>query len=86
MTHTLQEDEPIAVQIDDDELPYIVRWQGVPRRVQKTVERWEIHTNWWESTGVIRRTYHALILADGLFCVVYRDLITDIWHLAKIYD
>lgn len=86
MTHTLQEDEPILVQTDDDGRPHTLRWQGFPRRVQKTVERWEIHTNWWESMGVIHRTYFALILVDGLLCVIYRDNITDTWHLAKIYD
>ena len=86
MTHTLNKDEPIVVQTDDDALPHSMRWLGLPRRVQKIVERWEIHTNWWESSGTIRRTYFALILADGLFCVIYHDCTADTWHLAKIYD
>ena len=86
VTRAWPDGEAIQVRVDGDAQPILFRWRGIPHPVQRIVETWQIHTNWWESSGVIRRTYHALLTQDGLLCVIYRDLDADTWHLARLYD
>lgn len=86
MTHTFQPPDQIHGSVDRDGSPTYFTWQGQRHKVVTKVESWEIHTNWWESTGVIRRVYHAIITDAGLFCVLYCDLLTNTWYMAKVYD
>lgn len=86
MTHIWVKDAPLTVQMDRDDQPLTLRWKGGIQRVQRVVESWQIHSDWWESGGAIRRCYYAVITEEGVFCVIYRDLESGAWHLARIYD
>lgn len=49
-------------------------------------EQWIIHDEWWRAGQVIWRHYFQVETADGLLCVLYRDLVNDTWHLERVYD
>lgn len=91
MTHTYEHGRvKLQAKVNDYDQPIKFIWSGREFSVETIVETWEISTDWWESTGAIKRRYHALIadhpLAGGYLLVIYEDLIGGEWWLAKIYD
>jgi hypothetical protein len=71
---------PVRVRADARGHPLAVqraRWPR-PRAVARVQDRWRIDDEWWRERP-ITRLYHALLLCDGTYLVVYRDLHTDAW-------
>ena len=71
---------PILVDLDADGRPRTVRRHGRqrPGGVACVRDRWRIDDEWWRERS-IARLYYALLLDDGTFLTVYRDLVEDAW-------
>jgi hypothetical protein len=61
-------------------------WQEVPHHVSEVCNRWRVHTRWWEPSEAIWREYVKVATNKGLLCLLYRDLWSGGWFLARIYD
>jgi hypothetical protein len=78
--------EAVAVSVNASGRPTHLTWHAHSHSVQQVVQQWRVETGWWEEGGAVRRSYYALLTADGLLCVVYYDHTTDGWRLSKLYD
>jgi hypothetical protein len=61
-------------------------WQQQPQRILEVCNRWRIHTRWWEAQQAIWREYWKVVTDAGLLCLIYRDLESGGWFLARVYD
>ena len=76
--------QPIEVRSNGDE-PQAFRWEKCWHRVRDVSARWRVHTLWW-TEGEVHRDYWEVTTRSGLLCVLYRDLLSDAWHLERIYE
>ena len=60
-------------------------WQGTAHRI-KECNCWRIHTRWWEPGQAVWREYLKVATDTGLLCLLYRDLLSGGWFLARVYD
>jgi hypothetical protein len=51
------------------------RW----RDVAEVLDSWLVETEWWRPTP-IRRRYFQLLLADGVICTLFQDLVDGQWY------
>jgi len=68
------------------EAPGGFTWRGTAHRIQEECNRWRIHTRWWEPGQAVWREYMKVTTDTGLLCLLYRDLLSDGWFLARVYD
>jgi hypothetical protein len=61
-------------------------WQGEAHRVLQVCNRWWIHTCWWEPGEAVWREYLKVATDTGLLCLLYRNLLSGDWFLARLYD
>lgn len=61
-------------------------WQNTPHRILKRANRWQVHTRWWEPGETVWRAYVKVTTDTGLLCLLYQDLSTGQWFLARVYD
>jgi len=61
-------------------------WQGEPHRILDVCNRWRIHTRWWEPNQALWREYLKVVTDTGLLCIIYQDLVSGGWFLARLYD
>ena len=66
------------------EPPIEFRWRHALHRVHQVSDHWRIHLDWWEDE--VWRDYWEVTTDSGLWCVLYRDLLTDEWYLERIYE
>lgn len=85
MTRLWPEGEPVEVW-GEGEAPNGFKWRGETHRVLEVCNRWRIHTHWWEPGKTIWREYLKVATANGLLCLIYRDLLSGGWFLARVYD
>ena len=76
--------QPIQVRCNEDE-PQAFRWERRWHRVQDVSARWRVHTLWWMEDEVCR-DYWEVTTDSGLLCVLYRDMLSEAWHLERIYE
>ena len=72
--------------IDSQGRPLRFVWQGRSHRLQQIQQRWQIDSDWWSEEGRVWRDYFAVITTSGILCVIYFDLLEQVWYVAKIYD
>jgi hypothetical protein len=60
--------------------------QGQSHRIVDICNRWQIHTRWWEPDRCVWREYLKTTTDMGLLCLIYHDLLSDEWYIARIYD
>ncbi len=90
MTQLWPEGLPIVVEAVDGQ-PVALHWRERRHAVRAIVDQWIIHDEWWRATdsehpGEIWRHYFQVQTANGLLCVVYRDLLRNAWRLERAYD
>ena len=73
----LNEPRPVRVETDRAGTPLAVRLGRRDRRVEAVRATWRIDDEWWRAS--ISRRYHDVVLEDGRFVVLYRDLETGSW-------
>lgn len=83
MTQLWPEGLPIDVEMIEDR-PAILQWHYRRYIVRTVTAYWLMHDDWWRQE--IWRHYFEVVTADGLLCVIYRDLLCDRWYLERIYD
>ncbi len=78
--------EGSAVQVACDEhgRPQSFNWQGQEHHIQQVCNRWRVHQGWWRHDEW--QEYVKVTTADGLLCVLARDLHTGQWLLVRLYD
>ena len=76
----------IAIHLDSAGHPVAFTWNGRRHRWTQVVQRWQVDADWWTAEGRVWREYWAVTTVDGLFCVIFRDLVEEGWYLAKVYD
>jgi len=53
-------------------------------RVRETLKRWRIVQGWWKRS--IEREYFQVRTESGTVYELYRNLLTGVWYLQRIYD
>lgn len=86
MTRLWAEGAPISVETNSDGCPTRFAWRGRTHRLARIQQRWQVDTDWWSEAGRIWRAYAAVTTDTGMLCVVYQDLLSEEWFLAKVYD
>jgi hypothetical protein len=86
MSRLWPEGEPIAVHLDEQGRPTAFTWCRRRHRLLQVQQHWQVDVDWWSTSGRARREYLAVTTVDGLFCVIYHDLGSREWRLAKVYD
>ncbi|MCB0187934.1 MAG: hypothetical protein KDE31_26885 [Caldilineaceae bacterium] len=86
MTRLWPEGQPIQVWCGGDGAPHRFTWHGYHYHILAIQQQWQVDTDWWESSGRVWRAYLAVATREGLFCVIYQDLLDDMWYLSKAYD
>ena len=67
--------------------PVRFTWHGRVYRLSHVVQRWEVHTDWWDPAGEVNRSHFAVLTFEGLFCVLIQDhMAGGEWRLLRIYD
>lgn len=66
--------------------PVRFMWQGRSHRIAQVQQRWRVDADWWRAEGRVQRIYLAVTTTSGLLCVLYQDLESQAWFLAKVYD
>jgi len=61
-------------------------WQGTRHDGLQVCNRWRVHTRWWLRGEAVWREYVKVTTDSGLLCLLYRDLSTGRWFLARLYD
>jgi hypothetical protein len=85
LTRLWPEGEPLEVW-DEDTLPLSFRWEGETHSILEVCNRWRVHTRWWEPAETVWREYLKVATDTGLLCLIYRDLLSGGWFLARLYD
>lgn len=76
--------EPVKTVNSEDGVPQRFTWQGQVHPVKTIANVWRIDDGWWQQR--IWRDYFKLVTATGLLVIICHDLLTDEWHLIRIYD
>ena len=74
------------METDGQGRPVRFTWHGQTHRLAQIHQRWQVDVDWWRSEGRVWRVYLAVTTVGSLLCVVYQDLQTNKWFIAKIYD
>ncbi len=74
----------VRVLVDDAGRPRAFLWRGRRHPVAAVVRRWRVDTGWWRHR--VWREYVTVVTATGLLAVLYQDLRTGAWYLARVYD
>jgi hypothetical protein len=69
-----------------EETPAGFAWGGASHYILDVCNRWRVHTRWWEPDQIIWREYLKVETDKGLLCLLYRDLRSGGWFLARVYD
>jgi hypothetical protein len=85
MTRIPSEPEPVDTWGAED-TPDAFTWHHAEHHILQVVNRWRIHTLWWEPSQIVWREYLKCVTDTGMLCVIYHDLLRGGWFLARIYD
>lgn len=87
MTKVWAEGLPVRVDaVDAQGVPVSFGWQGQTHAVERLLQRWEVHTDWWTEEGDVHRLHVAVITKTGLLCVLFFDYAAAEWRLTRLYD
>ena len=87
MTRLWPEGEAVQVwSMAGEDCPEGFTWQGTAHHIQEECNHWRIHTRWWEPGQAVWREYVKVATDTGLLCLLYRDLLSGDWFLARVYD
>ncbi|MEW5985057.1 MAG: DUF6504 family protein [Chloroflexota bacterium] len=84
MTRLWPDGQPIAVISNAGQEPGRFTWQGQTHQVVEITKVWRVDMDWWRRR--VWRAYYKLRTDTGLLVVLYQDLLTEEWHLQRLYD
>ncbi len=78
--------EAIKLEVQEDIQHNLVTFLYKGRRVgvAETLKRWRVAQEWWKSP--VEREYFQVRIESGTVCELYRNLLTGVWYLQRIYD
>ncbi|MGQ9546533.1 MAG: DUF6504 family protein [Dehalococcoidia bacterium] len=78
--------EAIRLEVEEDfqHEPATFLCQGKKERVKETLKQWRIVQGWWKRP--VEREYFQVRTESGTVCEIYRDLLSGVWYLQRIYD
>ena len=82
MTRLLHEHPRIDAELDAAGGLVAIRWSG-RREPVEVCNRWRVEEDWWREP--IARDYFKVVGRQWL-ALVYRDRVTDTWHIERLYD
>lgn len=59
-------------------------YRGRRERARETLKRWRVDQGWWKRS--VEREYFQVKTASGIVCELYRNLLTGVWYLQRVYD
>jgi Domain of unknown function (DUF6504) len=74
----------LEVQEDLRHRPIAFLYKGGREGVEEICEQWRASQEWWKRAT--DREYFRVRTARGIVCEMYRDLLTGVWYLQRIYD
>jgi hypothetical protein len=86
MTRVWPAGDPIHVTTGADGLPQAFLWRGRWHQVAGIANRWRVQSSWWSPQAAAWREYFKLTTDDGLLCTLYRDMESEGWFFARLFD
>jgi len=84
MSKLFQQAVRLQVKEDAQHEPLSFLYKGRPERVEQMLKQWRITEGWWKKA--VDREYFQIRTKTGIVCELYRDLLTGVWYLQRIYD
>jgi hypothetical protein len=84
MSRLFQQAVKLEVKESDQHEPIAFMYKGRIEKINNLVKRWRITQGWWKRA--IEREYFQIETQTGAICELYRDLLTEVWYLQRIYD
>lgn len=78
--------EAIRLEVEEgfQHKPIAFLYKGRRERVRGTLKRWRVVQGWWKRP--VTREYFQVKTESGTVCELYRDLLTGVWYLQRVYD
>jgi hypothetical protein len=64
--------------------PAAFLYKGKREKVGETLRQWRVVQGWWRRP--VEREYFQVRTESGTVCDLYRNLLTGVWYLQRIYD
>jgi hypothetical protein len=64
--------------------PTAFLYKGRREGVGETLKQWRVVQGWWRRP--VEREYFQVRTESGTVCDLYRNLLTGVWYLQRIYD
>jgi len=75
----------IETRADRDGHPLAFRWRRRWHIVAHTEVAWRWTEGWWKDDHY-QHAYFRIMTRDGVRCVIYRDQLTNRWHMHQTLD
>ncbi len=84
MTRLFRQPQQIAVKTNDLGEPVAIYRGGRCDQVISISRRWRVNESWWRQE--VSREYFQIETARGLVGEVYRNMLSGLWYLHRVYD
>lgn len=84
MSKLFREAIELEVQEDVQRKPLTFLYKDRREGVAETVRQWRVVQEWWKRP--VEREYFQVKMKSGAICELYRNLLTGVWYLQRIYD
>jgi hypothetical protein len=84
MSKLFKEAIKLEVKEDVQHKPTAFLYKERKERVRETLKRWRVVQGWWRSP--VEREYFQVRTESGTVCDLYRNLLTGVWYLQRVYD
>ena len=84
MSRLFQQAVKLEVKESDQHELIAFVYKGRIEKINNLIKRWRITQGWWKRA--IEREYFQIETQTGAICELYRDLLTEVWYLQRIYD
>jgi hypothetical protein len=86
MTYLWLDGLPIRVETDSTGRPQYLIWKGKKHEIRRILNRWIFHDLWWSKDEEIWRDYYYLTTQSGLMATIFKDNVSGIWYIYRLYD
>lgn len=84
MSKLFQQAIRLEVEEDVQHKPIAFVYRRKRERIKEILKRWRVVQGWWRKA--VEREYLQIKTESGIVCELYRDLLTGVWYLQRIYD
>lgn len=78
--------EAIRLEVEEgvQHKPTVLLYKGRREQVREMLKQWRIVQGWWRRP--VEREYFQVRTESGTVCELYRNLLTGVWYLQRVYD